>query len=211
MDITPLMLAQASKEIYSAPASAYHNYWETDSVVIGHECVGDTSFLTLRGSLTTEDWLRDAEAIPEWHSQLGFVHSGFLQGMDEVFANVRKVVQPNVVITGHSLGGARARILAALFAVNNQHIAGTSLEVCTFGSPKPGFINLARIIQKSGMKHTSYRNRNDIVPTLPFILPWEHTEPWIALDAAPEDSDLEPLRDHSCDLYIKASASLPTT
>lgn len=195
-------MAQASNNIYDSEIG-YDHYWELNDVVVAHQRIEDEDLIILRGTKTAQDCMRDAEAIPVWHDKLGFCHSGFLLGMDEVFAEVRKVVNKKVRITGHSLGGARARILAALFVVNPSPCEGTSLSVCTFGSPKPGFINLARIIQKSGMEHSSYRNRNDIVPMVPAILPlWEHTEPWILLDASPDNDDFEPLRDHSSSLYV---------
>jgi len=200
MIVTPLLLAQLSNAIYDS-FDGFDQHWSIDDVVIARKRVGDTDVLVLRGSLTAEDWLRDAEAVPVLHPQLGLVHSGFLAGMDEVFAAVRGTGR-KVAITGHSLGGARARILAGLFTC-----AGLPVEtLCVFGSPKPGFAQLARIIQQSGMAHTSYRNREDIVPTLPGVLDWQHTEPWIALDAAPADDCLESLRDHSCGLYAEALA-----
>jgi hypothetical protein len=206
MTITKLMMAEACANLY-AQATGWDHYWELDDVVVAHQRIDDTDLVILRGSITAGDWVRDALAIPVWHDQLGFVHAGFMAGMDDVFAEVRKVVGPKVVITGHSLGGARARILAALFAVNGLP-AGV---LHTFGSPKPGFKNLARILQKSGWTHSSDRNRNDIVPTLPMILDWQHTEPWTPVSAAPAQDDLEPLRDHSIALYVQAHALTSTS
>lgn len=199
MTITKLMMAEACENIYSQ-AAGWDHYWDLDDVVVAHQRIDDTDLIVLRGSLTIEDWVRDGLAVPAWHDQLGFVHAGFLKGMDDVFAEVRKVVGQKLVICGHSLGGSRARILAGLFIVNGLN-TGT---LHTFGSPKPGFINLARIIQKSGWDHSSDRNRNDVVPTFAMLPYWEHTEPWTAVNAAPAQDDLEPLRDHSISLYVKA-------
>lgn len=202
--IAALRLAELSALIY-ADTTSWLNYWQTNDVVIGHVKEGDIDILVLRGSVTAKDWMLDASAVPVWHEQLGFVHAGFLAGIDDVFAEVRNVVGQKVAITGHSLGGARARILAALFAVNGP---GRVVQLCTFGSPKPAFVNLARIIQKAIPNHSSYRNRNDIVPTVPLSFPpfldFVHTEDWIALDAAPAEDDLQALRDHSSALYVKA-------
>lgn len=200
MMVTRLMMAEACSNLYERD-TGWDHYWAIDDVVVAHQHIDDTDLLVLRGSLTAGDWVRDALAVPVWHDQLGFVHAGFLKGMDEVFAEVRKVVGPKVVITGHSLGGARARILAALFAVDGLR----SGVLHTFGSPKPGFMNLARIVQKSGWEHSSDRNRNDIVPTLAMLPYWEHTEPWTPVNAAPAEDDLAPLRDHSMALYFQAA------
>jgi hypothetical protein len=202
------VLAGLCNDLY-AGADGFVQVWTQDDVVVGLARVDGADVLVLRGSMTAEDWLRDFEAVPEWHPQLGYCHSGFLRGMDDVFASARAIVGPAVAITGHSLGGARARILAGLFAVNGLPVA----QLCTFGAPKPAFVNLARIIQKSGMVHSSYRNRRDVVPTVPLTV-WPffefvHSEDWTACDAAPEATNLEPLRDHSCALYVKALTTLP--
>lgn len=202
MIVTPLALAQLSSKIYSS--SDFDNYWIIDDVVVGHNRVGDTDVLVLRGSLTAEDWLRDACAVPEWHQQLGFCHSGFLDGMDHVFEEVRALVGQRVAITGHSLGGARSRILAGLFAYNKIPVDNLTV----FGSPKPAFINLARIIQKSGMAHSSYRFGRDIVPDVPLsiepFLNFTHTESYATLDGHSDPDDFSPLRDHGIANYIAA-------
>jgi hypothetical protein len=199
--MTPYLLAQACRNIYTS-ALGWDHYWVIGGVVIAHQKVDGTDVLVLRGSTTAGDWVRDAESIPMWHPQLGFCHAGFLKDIDDVFAVVRSVVGSKVIITGHSLGGARARILAALFACSGVKV---DITLCVFGSPKPAFVNLQRIIEKSGMVHMSFRNRNDVVPTLPAILPlWCHTESWQDVDAAPAADNLEPLRDHSIDLYVAA-------
>ena len=202
MKATLTQLATLCQTIYT-DSTDWDQYWTSDDVVVGLK--GDV--LVLRGSLTAEDWARDAAGFPIWHTGLGFVHAGFIAGMDDVLSEVSKAVV-NPIITGHSLGGARARLLAGLFAYNDFECQG----VVTFGSPKPAFLNLARLLEKSGMEHTSYRNRNDIVPTLPLTVPpcfdFVHTEPWTAVDAAPADTNMEPLRDHSIALYLKAMSAL---
>jgi hypothetical protein len=203
MIIQPLGLARLNAQIY-ASSSGWLNYWQYDHAIVGHTQVDGVDVLVLRGTVDVADWIRDIEAeFPIWHPDLGFCAGGFLAGMDDVFAEVRGAVGCNLVITGHSLGGARARILAGLFACSGVPIN----YLCVFGSPKPAFLNLARIIQKSGMMHASYRNRNDIVPTVPLtaapFLDFVHTEDWIVLNAAPAETNLEALRDHSIDLYVQ--------
>jgi len=197
-------LAVLSGQMYS-DSTNWANFWEKDDVVAGHLQEDGFDIIVLRGSLTAEDWVRDATAIPVWHPELGHVHAGFMTGMEDVYSEISQVLKNKTIITGHSLGGARARLLAGLFAIRRPGICS---QVITFGSPKPAFVNLARIIEKSGMGHFSYRNRNDVVPTLPLsvfpFLDFVHTEQWLVLNESPENSNMEALRDHSISLYIKA-------
>lgn len=197
------ILASLSNDIYDDP-----NTLTVAGVTFKIVTMNGVSVVVLRGSDTAQDWMRDATAIPVWHDKLGYCHSGFLLGMDSVYALVSKAVGSRIAITGHSLGGARARILAAMFTVDGVQVE----QLATFGSPKPAFINLARIIQKSGMDHRSYRNRNDVVPTVPLslspFLDFVHTEDWIPVNAAPSQENLQALRDHSCSLYVKGCQTL---
>jgi Lipase (class 3) len=204
--MTPLDLAKLNALAYASPLGWTH-YWVIDEVIVCHTVVDGQDVLVLPGSRTALDWMRDMNAMPVWHHNLGFVHAGFLMGLDDVYAEVKSVVK-NPLITGHSLGGSRARILAGMFAYDAFPVD----TLCVFGSPKPAFINLQRIITKSGMKHLSFRNRNDPVPTVPFtmdlIFQYCHTEDWVAVDAAPTPDDLEPLRDHHIGLYIQGLTAL---
>lgn len=197
--VSAALLAQLCADIYGVRETGYwHNYWEHEEVHVGHYRAGESDVLVFRGSAEPLDFIRDAEGWPVFHSQLGFLHAGFARHMDDVLAETREHLGDRVVITGHSLGGARARILAALRVVHGLPVD----QVCTFGSPRPGFVNVSRIIQKSGMVHESYRNRHDPVPLVPGIMPlWEHPEPWIELNEAPAVNAFDPLRDHSSQLY----------
>jgi thioesterase domain-containing protein len=139
---------------------------------------------------------------------------GFFQGLRALLAVVKAALPADakLTVTGHSLGGAEARDMAALCIRNGI----TVVNLVTFGSPKPAFINLARIIQKSDIRHVSYRNRNDPVPLMPIKVElldwdWEHTEDWLPISAAPAADDLEPLRDHHIALYLTAVANYPVS
>ncbi|MDD5249658.1 MAG: hypothetical protein PHY45_11765 [Rhodocyclaceae bacterium] len=198
------ILAQNCAAIYDdANRQSWAKYWELDGVHIALAHYAEADVLVFRGSADAQDFMRDADAVPEWHPNLGFLHAGFAAGLDDVMAEVHSAVGERVAITGHSLGGARARILAAMRVIEGWPVH----QLCVFGSPKPGFANVSRIIQKSGMAHSSYRNRNDPMPLMPGLLPlWEHPEDWIALDEHPDVNDFDPLRDHSMALYARGVA-----
>ena len=196
--MTPSQYAQACADTYD-PAAKWDHDWRINGIHVSHRVVEGLNVFAFEGSKTAQDWLRDCEGWPAWHDRLGFVHAGFLVGVGEVFAALRSAVPEGpYAFTGHSLGGARARVQAAYFVVNGIAVQ----EVHVFGSPKPAFENLSRIIEKSGMKHVSWRNRNDPVPLVPGILPmWQHPEAWGRVSASPLPTDLEPLRDHHIELY----------
>lgn len=181
------------------------HYWDFGEVVCAHRTIGADDTLTFAGSKRAIDWMRDAEGWPMWDAELGFCHAGFLRNMDSVIAEVMGVIKNPLTIQGHSLGGARARIAAAKMVVRGMNVK----RVCVFGSPKPGFANARRIIEKSGIEHESFRNRDDPVPLVPGVLPhWSHTEQWRTFDEAPAADDIEPLRDHHMALYLAGASKL---
>ncbi len=205
--MSPLDCCAYARAIYDPiPKSTFSIVAENDAIVWGYSPIGNV--VSFRGSKTTEDWIRDFEALPQWDSEIGFVDGGFLEGMDDALKAITPLITTGVWMVGHSLGGAHARISAAKLLTRGFRIGG----VTVFGSPKPGFINLRRILEKSSCVHSSFRNRNDIVPALPFslspLLDYVHTEDWIALDAPPAQDNLEALRDHEVDLYYKGVLAL---
>jgi pimeloyl-ACP methyl ester carboxylesterase len=208
--IAPLVLAQICADAYVPAPAGFDNVWEFSGTHLAHRKIGEVDVIVFRGSLDAQDWMDDAFAVPLWDVRLGFVHAGFMCGMNDAYVQILMACGKNIVVTGHSLGGARARILAALLAYAGRPV----LQCCVFGSPKPGFVNLSRILQKSGTP-VSYRNRNDPVPLVPGLLPplcllWAHPDQWIALDSAPPPNDLEPLRDHHMAHYLDGLGKLNT-
>lgn len=142
--------------------------------------IGDVDLVVLRGSVTPADWLLDfnAEATPlplnpvawicnklgfalaetpEEHAFMGPVHPGFLAGMEAAWAAIRPWLMGRAVISGHSLGAARATILTALMIRDGVKPA----RRVTFGEPRPGFSRLAQIT--SQVPGASYQNGNGIL------------------------------------------------
>jgi hypothetical protein len=207
--------ANLCARIYQPDAATdpfWSHYWNQDGIVCGHVVTDGVDDIVFRGSDNIPDWIRDVDAIPIWDKKLGFVHAGFNLGLNDLYQSILKVVGNKIRVKGHSFGAAHACELAGYFAYDaaSAGVQCPVIDLCTFGQPKPAFANLGRIIAKSGMRHVSYRNRNDPVPLVPppFPFPFENTEPWISLDAAPEPTDLEPLRDHHIMLYVKGVQSL---
>jgi hypothetical protein len=208
--ITALQCAQLCEELYEAKTpDVWSHFWTRGDIVCALKHLPDDDVVVYRGSETKTDWLRDFNAIPQWDPEIGFCHGGFLTEMDTALAELIPNITRVLTVTGHSLGGARARIAAAKLAYRGFPVS----HLCTFGSPRPGFANVRRVIEKSGMKHESFRNGNDPVCLVPFplpLLPFEHTENWTAFwEHAPLD-ELDPTRDHDIHLYIAGCGKLIT-
>lgn len=202
--ISPIVLIGLCNDLYTNPEKL-DQLWEFEGCHAGRKRIDDTDVIVLRGSLDAVDWIRDTEVVAIWDYRLGFVHGGFMTGMNDVLVAVSLNGLPKLVVTGHSLGGARARILAALLAYSGKPVD----QCCVFGSPRPGFANLSRILQKSGTPLASYRNCNDPVPLVPFMGGlYQHPDQWIALDAHSAPDDLEPLRDHHGARYLEGLTAL---
>lgn len=151
------------------------------------------SVVCLRGSATFEDWMRDFDAVaPPWtHKGLGPVHPGFVIGMEEAYQEIQKYVAGPVVVTGHSLGAGRSAILAGLFLLDGKTVAAKMV----FGEPKPGFVQLARLLSRIPQS-VSYRNgdahHHDLITDVPLSFPPEeyvHPEVLTEVCAPPSPGD----------------------
>ena len=204
--MSPLALATLCANLYTSPEG--FTIYDCDGVYMGYSRVGGCSVLTFRGSATVEDWADDLFCIPVNDPQIGIVHGGMFRGIPEAAAWVRRMLQaqqqPNgVVLAGHSLGGAHARLMAGLLVANGQKPS----QLVTFGSPKPGCARLKALVEQC-VQHLSYRHSADIVPTLPpALLGYIHTEPWIELSADPQDGLFQDIEDHGISLYVAALQS----
>jgi hypothetical protein len=67
---------------------------DSDGVCWGLRRMDMADFIIFRGSVTFEDWFRDAAnlAVPWRDSQLGPVHPGFLLGMRQVWNEVVQLI-----------------------------------------------------------------------------------------------------------------------
>eukprot|EP00756_Hemistasia_phaeocysticola_P057118 Hpha_TRINITY_DN33751_c0_g1::TRINITY_DN33751_c0_g1_i1::g.25157::m.25157 len=117
-------------------------------------------------------------ALRKLRHRLGFgiprVHKGFLRAFEsvgpELLARLRVVIEAHprheLVVTGHSLGGA----VAILFACSVRHALGISPTVYTYGSPRVGNVTFRE--RYNWMVPDTFRivNENDIISTLPWAV-----------------------------------------
>ena len=143
-----------------------------DIDIQGYIAVSDKFILaSFRGSESLPDWLTNLQAVKDpgpWRRTE--VHEGF---QDAFFVSALKIGQAigekrrnqQVWVTGHSLGGALAVILAATLLENNIPVQG----LYTFGAPRVGDKSFAKQLDNKLRNKAHWRvvNKGDMVPHLP--------------------------------------------
>ncbi len=204
--ISPAYAAWLCNAIYSpVTPGVFSDVQSFDAVTMGVSTANSMTCVTFAGSESGLDWLRDFEAVPFAHPELGTIHAGFWQGMEAAFEALRPKLSGQIAIQGHSLGCAHAAILAGLCAVNGIPVDQLTL----FAPPRPGYATLRDLVQGHVGKVLAYRNGPDPVPEVPVTLPglpWEPIADLIRLEESPGGIEaLDPARWHSIGLYLKAA------
>ena len=110
------------------------------------------TILAFRGSdhLEIDDWIGNADfdLVYDPHVRGGQIHSGFQRGAASIWPQIQSLVaerrdaDSKLILTGHSLGGALAMLIAARFA--SEQRAGEVDAIFTFGQPRAGDREFAR-------------------------------------------------------------------
>ncbi len=156
------LLGFTSIEFYDRNGAQAYRFQNKDDLVIA-----------CRGTQPSEfnDIKADLQAIPVISETISRVHSGFKSEVDELWPMIREDLDPKVFakrtlwVTGHSLGGAMATIIAARCTLDNE--MPNVEELYTYGSPRVGW---RKYCSSLPVKHYRWRNNNDIVTTVPLIL-----------------------------------------
>lgn len=187
------------------------DYGDDDGVCWAVAQEGEDDVVVLRGSVTPEDWLKDVMALPYASRRLGPVHHGFYLGLDNVWNDLQPVLRRNAptILVGHSLGAARAALLAGFMVTDNR----SPVARIVFGEPKPAFQRLADITKDIPTR--SYRCGNgqehDAITDLPFTLPrlgLLYVRQSILIDVPGEAMPNDPFdmfTFHHIELYMKAT------
>lgn len=141
MSLTHRDLAALVGALYDAPASVPWLYLSNPDagVYIGMVLMDDFMVVALRGSFNLGDWLHDLQARPiakpAGRPELIQVHAGFYGGTQEAWDIIDTHIGPDekLIFCGHSLGAARAVLLAATAQAHGiqPHF------VCCWGEPPP--------------------------------------------------------------------------
>jgi len=122
--------------------------------------------IACRGTEPTQinDILADLKMFPVKHHIAGRVHRGFyaeyekvIPGIKDALAKHNKKGNKTLWVTGHSLGGAMAVLVAAELKPNGG--------LHTFGQPRVGTKAFLKALE--GIKYYRYRNNNDAVTAVP--------------------------------------------
>jgi len=199
MILDAITCANLCAELYGADESAWDDYWTRDDVVIAHRQINGIDAFICRGSKVGIDWARDSAAIPAHHPILGWVHAGFAIGIDDAYAEIQQAITGKVALIGHSLGAARAMLLAGLFA----KAGAPAHQVTVFGCPRPGGEELRDTVCLSGTHPESYRNERDPVTFVPFAPGiFCHVIEPAQIHGGAEPGDLTVFREHHISRYL---------
>eukprot|EP00256_Glycine_max_P065284 XP_025979879.1 uncharacterized protein LOC100789825 isoform X2 [Glycine max] len=120
------------------------------------------------------------------------VHSGFLSAYDSVRTRIISLIRLaigyvddhseslhkwHVYVTGHSLGGALATLLALELSSNQLAKRGAiSITMYNFGSPRVGNKRFAEVYNERVKDSWRVVNHRDIIPTVPRLMGYCHVE-----------------------------------
>jgi Lipase (class 3) len=150
---TDVDLVNLCDDIYTNTSGwDYLDHGLDDGVYFGLKKLDDCDVIVFRGSITPLDWWRDLRANPVEVHGIGTVHDGFHIGLDKMWAEVQPMLTQPVLVTGHSLGAARADILTAIMVAANK----PPIRRVVFGEPRPGLEDLAEKIRQ--VDGPTYRN-----------------------------------------------------
>ena len=135
-----------------------------------------TIYVVFRGSESKKDFQNDAsiQKVP-FIKEGEKVHIGFKSSWEPVCEDVyvaisegseRMVTVDNLVVCGHSLGGAVATLMA--YSIKNRFY-GYHVECCTIGSPRVGNKVFKQNFDKSGIDSIRIVHNNDLVTHTPYI------------------------------------------
>lgn len=154
----PYDAALLCQAIYTPKQGDFDHVLKVGCITAGIKYLSHATVIAFRGSCDLEDWLNDFNIEPDYDQDVGIVSGGFLNDVREFMAKVKPMIEGSLIVTGHSLGAARACLLVALMKAD---------QLIVFGCPKIGFNKLSDKITEDCSHSISFKNHDDIVTTLP--------------------------------------------
>ena len=147
---------------------------DDSKAIQGYDSSTHSLFTAFRGSANTHNWIENIQAwrIAPYNDSSVTVDKGFYKAYqyikDPVFANLATMASKyntrRVLITGHSLGAAMATLMAYDILISKQY---DIQYLVTFGSPRVGNDNFAKIMKSFSINSYRVTHYYDIVPHVP--------------------------------------------
>jgi hypothetical protein len=185
--------------IYDRP-EYFDAIFDIAGVYVGFKFIAGNVHLICRGSLTWLDWFRDGESIETVeHPVLGTVGKGFIDGVDAIYAVIKKKLpfrsEDLVFLEGHSLGCAHGEYLAGLLVNDGMHV-----ELSLFEPPQACGPKLVEMLARYPVR--PYANCGSSIPYMPSEL--AQPRRLINVSCPPVAADLTPFRYHHMPLLYAA-------
>jgi hypothetical protein len=164
-----------SKKVYSDASEhslAISGKFDGQAIITETKC--GKLVIAFRGTESCTDWFVNMMRYRRrFHCIRGaLVHSGFLLQHMAMWDEIIKHLSPymdrynNILVTGHSLGGALATLFSARFACLHPEL---SVSCYTFGTPRVGNIKFVEGMQMlNNLSILRVNNVNDVVTWVPF-------------------------------------------
>ena len=173
-------------------------YPHDQDFLVSRKVAGHT-ILAVEGTNETTDWVTNLKfLIRRDDCHRGFKNNSY-RSLSKLVCDYEALDKKRkLIITGHSLGGATATLIADLIYPNNQNIA-----LITAGSPRPGGRELRERLKN--VEHLRFVYGDDIVPkTPPWVCGYVHTHQPIPLEDA-NDTRFDGVADHNMGDYYDAA------
>lgn len=188
-DRTAIFLAAVCSQTYiqySSPAGAYviPEFYEEASTFLARSITGQSErfgfiiqsenhiIIAFRGTSSTTDWISDAIARQGKYKCVKEACRTHV-GISDIYYSARGQIlstlsgmskEKDLIITGHSLGGALAALCAVDVAVNSKF---SSPILYTYGAPRVGDPIFSKIFSNTVGQSYRVSNRFDVVTHLP--------------------------------------------
>jgi predicted lipase len=158
-----------------------------------HPTMTDTAIVLFRGTIVNCNWKHNVmikQVLMKFGGETNDcsackVHEGFLTHYNGLRAGIKAALDniltsniTNIVITGHSLGGANANLAVADLS---QKFPTKKFDLMTFGAPRVGNLNFASLINNKASNHIRILAANnlrqfmsDLVTTIPWANIYVH-------------------------------------